>query len=306
MSVPITAVEMCNIALALVGWVDAITSLTADTNKADRQCNLFYSLTLQEMLELFAWNSTVDHRPLVLTAGFKEYNDKFGTTAPTITAIGQLAGSTTIAAGTHGFESGQYVEIFDVGGMTELNGFTYNITKVTDDLFLLNAIESSNFTAYTSGGSARRNQPQAKYTDAFTYDVPSDFILGIQLENTESAYEIIDQAGNTELITNTEDAILSYVRAMSTDATVTQFTQLFLDAFAHNLAIKLSVPMKGGVGGLKIKANLEAAFKVILERAEIAEAQSINKIADDESTYVMARGSSSETLRLSRIHRDLR
>lgn len=306
MSVPTTAVSLCNMALALVGWIEAITSLTADSNKADRQCNLFYSTTLQEMLELFAWNSTIDHRPLVLTAGFKEYNDRFGTTAPTISSITQASPAVVTTSAAHGFSDGQYIELFDVGGMTEVNGQTFHISDKAATTFELTGIVSTNFTEYTSGGSARRNQPQDKHTDAFTYDIPSDFILGIQLENTESAYEIIDQAGNRELITNTENAVLSYVRAMSTDATVTQFTELFKDAFVHSLAIKLAVPMKGGVGGLKIKQDLRDEFKVLLERAQIAEAQSINFIADDESTYVMARGSSSETLRLARIHRDLR
>ena len=306
MAVPTTEVSLCNMALSLVGWVEAITSLTADANKADRQCNLFYSTTLQEMLELFAWNSTVDHRPLVLTAGFKEYNDKFGTTAPAISSITKASPAVVTTNAAHGFSDNQYIELFDVGGMSEVDGLTFHISNKADTTFELTGIVSTNFTSFTSGGSARRNQPQDKYTDAFTYDIPSDFILGIQLENTESAYEIIDQAGNTELITNTENAVLSYIRAMTTDATVTQFTELFKDAFAHSLGIKLAVPMKGGVGGLKIKVNLQESFEVILARAEIAEAKSINFIADDESTYVMARGSSSQTARLSRIHRDLR
>ena len=168
MSVPTTAVEMCNIALSYVGWVEAITSLTADANKADRQCNLFYSMTLQEMLELFAWNSTIDHRPLVLTAGFKEYNDKFGTTAPTISAITQANPAVITTAANHGFSDGQYVELFDVGGMDEVNGNTYHISSAATTLLTLTGINSTNFTTFTSGGSVRRNQPQGKYADAFT------------------------------------------------------------------------------------------------------------------------------------------
>ena len=305
MSVPTTAVEMCNISLAYAGWAEAITSLTADSQLSDRMCNRFYSMTLQEMLELFNWNSTIDHRPLVLTAGFKEFNDKFGTTAPVVSGITKANPAVVTTSAAHGFTTGQYVELFDIGGMTEVNGNTYHITVVLTTTFQLTGINSTNFTTFSSNGSCRRNQPQNKYTDAFTYDVPSDFILGIQLENTESTYEIIDQAGNRELITNTEDAVLSYVRAMSDDADVSQFTQLFTNTFALRLAMKLVVPLVGAKAGTTIKAELKKDYIEALNEAEIAEAMSVNRQVEFESDYVTVRGNRREE-RQRRLLRDLR
>lgn len=290
MTVPTTAVELCNIALAYTGWAEAITSLTADSAISDRMCNRFYSATLQEMLELFSWNSTIDHRPLVLTAGFKEYNDKFSTTAPTITGV-TAANPAAVTAATHGFSTGQYVEIYDVTGMTEVNGNTYHITVSDVNTFSLTGINSTNFTAYSSGGSCRRNQPQDKYTDAFTYDVPSDFILGIQLESALETYEIIDQVGNRELITHAEDAVLSYVRAMSDDAAVTQFTQLFTNTFALRLAMKLVVPLVGAKAGTAIKVELKKDYKHALLEAQTAEAKSVNFQADRTDSFLLIRGS---------------
>lgn len=54
----------------------------------------------------------------------------------------------------HNLQTGQYVRIFGVGGMTEINGFDYQITVVNSTSFTLNGIDAAGFTAYTSGGYA--------------------------------------------------------------------------------------------------------------------------------------------------------
>ena len=54
---------------------------------------------------------------------------------------------------SHGIRTGESATISGVVGMTQLNGNVYTITKVSDDTFSLNDVDSSAFTAYSSGGT---------------------------------------------------------------------------------------------------------------------------------------------------------
>lgn len=81
-------------------------------------------------------------------------------TAKNITGITQ-ASPGVITSVAHGFLDGQWVYIASVGGMTEINGRYYKVANKTADTFTLtdlagNAINTTAFTAYTSGGTAAR------------------------------------------------------------------------------------------------------------------------------------------------------
>lgn len=291
MALPTTGVEICNIALGLIGWAEPITAIDGDSNKADRMCNRFYSITFQEMLELFAWGAVFERRPLILTAGFKEFNDKFGTTAPTISGITKANPGVITAAG-HGFSTGHFGYIYDVSGMTEINTSDYGevfYLIATDVNTLTLGINTTNFTAYTSGGSIVRLQPHSKYSSGYTYVVPSDFILGVSLENPASEYEIMLNAGSLELMTITENAVLSYVKALSDDEAFTNLTALFLNTFTIRLAMKLSLSILGAKVGSIIKEELRKDYIEALNEAEIAEAKSVNVQADTTDPFITAR-----------------
>lgn len=57
-----------------------------------------------------------------------------------------------ITAVAHGFSTGNTVKITNVVGMIELNSKLYKITVLTVDTFSLDGIDSTGYTAYTSGG----------------------------------------------------------------------------------------------------------------------------------------------------------
>lgn len=63
------------------------------------------------------------------------------------------ASTTTVTAVSHGLETGDYVYLTDIGGTTELNGKTLQVTKGDDDNFSLDGIDSTNYGSYTSGGT---------------------------------------------------------------------------------------------------------------------------------------------------------
>ena len=83
-----------------------------------------------------------------------------GGDAVAITNITQSNPAVVIAT-AHGFTDGQQVRITGVGGMTEINDLVYTVDDATTDTFSLNDaddignIDSTGFTAYTSGGLAQ-------------------------------------------------------------------------------------------------------------------------------------------------------
>ncbi len=75
--------------------------------------------------------------------------------------VGCVFNCTTTGVGVQPFQNGDWIEIDDVGGMTQINGGTYVVANATSSTFELrdmygNNIDSSGFSAYTSGGTAAR------------------------------------------------------------------------------------------------------------------------------------------------------
>jgi len=72
------------------------------------------------------------------------------------------ASPVVITAASHGFSNGDYVDISDIEGMTELNGSRYKVANVTTNTFELTNmdddtnIDGTAFTAYSSGGYVRK------------------------------------------------------------------------------------------------------------------------------------------------------
>lgn len=58
-----------------------------------------------------------------------------------------------VTATAHGFSTGDRVHIASVSGMTQLNDLTFTITKVSDNTFSLDGIDSSSYGTYSSGGT---------------------------------------------------------------------------------------------------------------------------------------------------------
>ena len=78
-----------------------------------------------------------------------------GSTAKTITAATK-ANPAVITSNAHGFVTGDVVWITGVGGMTTLNAKPYTVTRVDANKFSLNGVNSSSYSTYSSGGTARK------------------------------------------------------------------------------------------------------------------------------------------------------
>ena len=71
----------------------------------------------------------------------------------TITAITQ-ANPAVVTSNGHGFSNGDRVFIKSVAGMTELNNQEFTVASTATNTFALSGVNSTGFTAYSSGGTA--------------------------------------------------------------------------------------------------------------------------------------------------------
>lgn len=98
--------------------------------------------------------------PIDLVLGTTQYRVLAGTTATSTQANATITGATQAnpcvitTSGAHGFSNGQLIYIYGVVGMTQLNGRLYTLANVTGTTFELSGVNSTGYTAYTSGGTA--------------------------------------------------------------------------------------------------------------------------------------------------------
>lgn len=78
-----------------------------------------------------------------------------GSINKTITNITQ-ANPAVVTSASHGLSNGQLVFIYGVVGMTEVHGKIFTVANVALNTFELSGVDSTGYTAYSSGGIARR------------------------------------------------------------------------------------------------------------------------------------------------------
>jgi len=71
----------------------------------------------------------------------------------------------------HDLHTGDQVNFFGIGGMVELNGIVAFITVISRNSFSLNGVNSTGFTAYTTGGYVGIQQAAKMEIDIITNDV---------------------------------------------------------------------------------------------------------------------------------------
>ena len=74
--------------------------------------------------------------------------------AATISAA-TAANPVVITAANHGLSNTDAIGIFDVAGMTQLNGNGYTVANATTNTFQLSGVNGTGYSTYTSGGSIR-------------------------------------------------------------------------------------------------------------------------------------------------------
>jgi len=104
------------------------------------------------------------------------FSGALSSTVATITNITQAIQATVTATNT--FVAGQYVYISEVLGMTQINGMTAQIISATGTSFVIN-IDTSTYTAYTSGGIATFLPLQAQIGRVLSTADANTFVVDI-------------------------------------------------------------------------------------------------------------------------------
>ncbi len=259
-------VEICNLALDMLGESN-ITSI-AGTEKAAGLLSRRWDYAVDELLRDFPWSFARKSAELEYTDGYSIYQSS---DEKDITAISS-DNPALVTISLHGCQTGYHIKIDDVEGMTELNERVYTITRITENTFSLDNIDSSVYTAYTSGGKAVRYEVDPDYQSGYTYDLPDDFLCDPEIDGKKE-FEIVGWNDGTNqtrrLLTTVEDAILHYTRSMST-SDIAKFPPHFISALAATLARMVYKPLfKKGSKNLQ---EMWTEFAAVVAQAKMSDA----------------------------------
>jgi len=106
---------------------------------------------------------------------------------------------------SHGYSNGDEVYLDLVEGMTELNGARYTIANKTANTFELSGIDSTSYTAYTTGGTCERTSivvdsaatPSSSAPITLSWSAVDDALEYHVYKETNSVYGYIGIAGST-------------------------------------------------------------------------------------------------------------
>jgi Ubiquitin-activating enzyme E1 FCCH domain len=141
-----------------------------------------------------------------------------------ITAITQAASAVVTVGASHTFVVGEAVEFSGVAGMVEINGLTALVTAIGATTITVN-IDSSAFTAYTSGGVVANPTGQLQKL-CFTTDT--------EVHSGMRGLRMSKDAGNTEPLGLTLYMGANPVWDIGMDSTVETYPDLVL-AYSHDL-----------------------------------------------------------------------
>ena len=151
------------------------------------------------------------------------------------------ANPVVITVATHGLSTDDIIAIWDVGGMTGLNGKLYKITVLTANTFSLadvngNAINGEDFDAFTTGGKCGVASAEPAFGFTYRYALPSDYIAMMEINGNEEG-GIPYAVEGAELLSNEAEMQARYIYR---NTTVSQWDENFKMLASYKLAFVLA------------------------------------------------------------------
>lgn len=231
MSLVSTALEIVNVGLTLLGQ-KKLAALD-NTSENGRKMNTIFAPARQQVLK--------DLRP-----NFSKTRAIFHHVVQAEKSISAAtqADPCVITSAAHGLSVDDVIAIYDVGGMTDLNGKRYLITAVTSDTITLadeneNDIDSTEFDAYTSGGKLGLVSAEPAYGFTYRYALPSDYLFLLEINGNEALTMDYSVEGG-EILSNDAEMKAQYI------ADVTDYTKWEVDAvkvLSYKLAAEGAMPI---------------------------------------------------------------
>ena len=223
-AIPTTELGVANIALTHLGQkkITAIDTTTDLGRKVDTAYMPAVYETLRDVKPNFAKKRTIFHHSV--------QSEK------TITGA-TAADPVVVTVAAHGFSNDQIIAIWDVLGMTDLNGKRYIVQNVTTNTFEItdengHDIDGSNFNAYTSGGKCGLVSDAPIYGFNYRYTLPSDYVVIVEINGNE-LLKLDHSIENGELLINDSEVKGIYIYA---NTTVSNWDIDFLMLCSYKLA----------------------------------------------------------------------
>lgn len=249
-----TKLQIVNGALTHVG-APILADLTG-TDKNTRLINQFYDVTRQKLLESFFWNFS--KRRVRLTP----------TNSPgsvTVVGVSQASAAVVGTAVNHNFNNGDTIVLTGVVGMTQINGLKSTISSAVGTSFVMDEINSSAFSAYSSGGLAAY-APQHEWN--YYFSLPSDFLKIEQIDYPDpDVYEV----ENNRIATDADYVDMAYIADISTESV---YSATFAEALALLLGWKISYAITQDAG---VRDRLFEEFNRFVRKARVVDAMQDNR-----------------------------
>lgn len=230
-AIPTTELGVANIALTHLGQkkVAAIDTTTDLGRKVDTQYMPAVYETLRDVKPNFAKKRAIFHHTIQAEK--------------TITGA-TAASPVVVTVASHGFSNGDIIAIYDVNGMTDLNGKRYIVQGVTTSTFQLtdegnNDVDGSEFDAYTSGGKCGLVSAAPAFGYTYRYTLPTDYVVLIEINGNE-LLKVDHSIENGELLINDAEVKARYIYANTSPA---NWDIDFLMLCTYKLAEFLAIPI---------------------------------------------------------------
>mgnify|MGYP001202073734 FL=1 len=173
------------------------------------------------------------------------FKDKGQITESDVTVSGiTQANPAVVTASSHGFSNGDFIILSSVVGMTEVNGKTFKVADKTTNTFELQDVDgtdinSSAFTAYSSGGDANR-----------IYEISSPYL-------TAELFELkFAQSADVMYITHPNHEVMKLSRTGHTAWTLTEVEFTDGPYLSENTTTTTLTPAQSATGtGINITAS---------------------------------------------------
>jgi len=182
----------------------------------------------------------------------------------TITGVTK-ASPGVVTSSSHGYLTGDEIYISGVVGMTELNGKTFLVVKIDANTFSLTdkdgvAINTTNFTTYSSGGIANRVYEIATpYTTAQLFDIKFAQSADV-MYITHPAHEVEKLSRTSHTSWSLTDVVFTNGPFQDANITTTTLTPASASVGSRNITASAVTGINGGVGFLSTDVGRQIHF----------------------------------------------
>lgn len=279
-----TDLAVCKLAMTWLGAdPDALTdvgTITSSSSKEEVLCNVVYDTCRKAVLEDHNWQFAKKHQQLSLADGTADSDYDTTANIKTITGI-TAADPAVVTIASHGFLNGWLIHLYDVVGMTEINGMVVRVANRDTNTFECYGLNSTNFTAYGSGGKAVRYEAISDYANGYVYRVPADMLKPVAMLPKNPQFEVVGAGDDRRILCTATDPVLEYTSDYSTTANMPNH---FARCWAARIAMELANPLQKKNAAMKDMAQWYQLVKNETNKSDARQADPAHLIRNSSPT----------------------